>query len=95
MTQTKSSGSKLSSASTGTRLVIAMAILPSILLCVFFFRRIHVPTTIICCLIAPSVLFAVLLVVRPQWLERYRSWSKRELERMGEGLEKRPPAGLP
>jgi hypothetical protein len=55
----------------------------------------HVITVFICFLIMPSVLFAVTMVVRPNWIERMRRVVDRELERVGEGLERRPPTGLP
>ena len=62
---------------------------------VLFLRRMHVSTLIICFLITPSVLFGVTMIVRPNWLERMRRVVDRELERVGEGLERRPPTGLP
>jgi len=62
---------------------------------VLFLRRIHVSVVIVCFLLAPLVLLALGMVVRPNWVERMiRSW-QRESERMGEGLERRPPTGFP
>jgi hypothetical protein len=62
---------------------------------VLFLRRIHVSTVIICFLIMPCVLLGLIMVVRPNWVERMRGVWDRELERVGEGLERRPPTGLP
>jgi hypothetical protein len=77
------------------RLIVAIALLWPIFPIVFFLRRRHVSTVIICFLITPLVLVGMMIVVRPTWFERWRQWSNRELERMGEGLERRPPTGLP
>jgi len=60
-----------------------------------FLRKIHVSTVIICCLIMPTVLLALISIVRPNWIERMQRVVDRELERVGEGLERRPPTGLP
>ena len=75
--------------------VFAIAYLLPVGLVVLFLRRIHVRTVIICFLIAPSVFFGLAMLVRPKWVERMRRVWNRELERTGEGLERRPPTGFP
>jgi hypothetical protein len=74
---------------------IAIAFLAPLVPIAVFLRRIHVSAVIICVLILPWVLFGLTMVVRPNWVERARRVAERELERVGEGLERRPPTGLP
>ncbi len=46
-------------------------------------------------LLVPWALFGLIMVVRPNWIMRVmRAWEK-NLERVGEQLEKRPPPGFP
>jgi hypothetical protein len=75
--------------------LIAIAYLAPLVLIVLFLRRLHVSTVIICFLITPSVLYGLVMVIRPTWGECMRRVVDRELERVGEGLERRPPTGLP
>jgi len=60
-----------------------------------FLRKIHVSTIIICCLMMPMVTFALISIVRPNWTARMMRVLEREMGRMGEALERRPPTGLP
>jgi hypothetical protein len=62
---------------------------------VLFLRRIHVGPIFISLVVGPWVLVGLAMVVRPNWVERARQRWERELERVGEGLERRPPTGLP
>lgn len=82
-------------ASARNKVIFAVVYLWPIFPIVLFLRRIHISTVIICSLIGPWVLFGLAMVVRPNWVERMRRVWERELERVGEGLERRPPTGLP
>ena len=75
--------------------VFAIAWLGPLFLIVLFLRRIHVSTVMVLFIIMPSVLLGLIILVRPEWAERMRRVTARELERTGEGLERRPPTGLP
>jgi len=75
--------------------LFAIAFLVPLVTIVFFLRRMHVSTVIICFLTMPPVLFGLTMVLRPNWVERMRRVWERELERVAEGLERRPPTGLP
>jgi hypothetical protein len=75
--------------------LFAVAFLAPLVPIVLFLRRLHVSTVIICFLITPLVFSGLVMVVRPTWVERMRRVVERELERVGEGLERRPPTGLP
>jgi hypothetical protein len=96
MNDKESDGTALWHSTSARNLVLfAIAFLAPLVPIVLFLRRLHVTTAIICFLIAPSVLFGLVMVVRPTWVERMRRVVDRELQRVGEGLERRPPTGLP
>lgn len=75
--------------------VFAIAWLGPLFLIVLFLKRIHASTVMIFSVVVPSVLLGLMILVRPEWAERMRRVSERESERTGEGLERRPPTGLP
>jgi hypothetical protein len=76
-------------------MIFAFIWLSSLVPIVLFLKLIHASWVIICCLIAPWELVGLAMVVRPNWVDRYTRRWERELERTGEGLEKRPPTGFP
>ncbi len=75
--------------------LFAIAWLGPLSLIALFLRTIHVNTAIILFLMMPSVFLGLTMLARPDWVERMRRVIDRESARVGEGLERRPPTGLP
>ena len=64
------------------------------LILVFIKRVIH-GSAALYLLMVPWALFGLIIVLRPNWAMRMTRSLEKELERVGESLEKRPPPGFP